>query len=81
MPKVSTKSLRRLASKLPESAGVVSGALTESADYINELEKALEFYANKQDYMDLADVHITQMTFTELGIDKGERARIALGRS
>ncbi|MBG9728036.1 hypothetical protein ABD87_00340 [Lysinibacillus sphaericus] len=42
MPKVSTKSLRRLASKLPDSAGVVSGALTESADYIEELEKTIK---------------------------------------
>lgn len=36
MPKVSTRSLRRLASKMQPS--ILTGAITESADYIDELE-------------------------------------------
>lgn len=45
---------------------------------IERLRKALEFYADKQDYTDLADAHITKMTDTKLGVDKGELARKAL---
>lgn len=41
MPEVSPKSLKRLADKLPDSAGVVSGVLYESADYIVELQELL----------------------------------------
>ncbi|MER2006322.1 MAG: hypothetical protein ABS939_02620 [Psychrobacillus sp.] len=53
MPKVSTKSLRRLANKLPDSAGVVSGALSESAQYIEELEKEIENIHNQlESYQD-----------------------------
>lgn len=40
MPKVSTKSLRSLASKCHPS--ILTGAITESADYIDELELQIE---------------------------------------
>lgn len=40
MPKVSTKSLRSLASKCNPS--ILTGAITESADYIDELETKVE---------------------------------------
>jgi restriction endonuclease S subunit len=40
MPKVSTRSLRSLASKVKPS--ILTGAITESADYIDELEKKIQ---------------------------------------
>lgn len=39
MPKVRTRSLRRLANKSPQS--ILTGAINESADYIDELEESL----------------------------------------
>lgn len=42
MPKVNTRSLRRLANKVPQS--ILTGAINESANYVDELEEKVEKY-------------------------------------
>jgi hypothetical protein len=49
MPKVYTKSLRSLASKCNPS--ILTGAITESADYIDELEEENKKFKNDIEHM------------------------------
>ena len=64
MPKVSVKSLKRLADKLPDSAGVVSGALYESADYIIELQDLMSKMTDKIEQLQKENSELK--TFTEV---------------
>ena len=75
MPKVRTKSLRILAAKIPPS--IFSGAIEESADYIDELEaennqlrEALQFYADSQNY----EANVTDQWEPVILVDKDQGA-------